>query len=236
MRPGRRRLVLRSRFRCHGGSSPITLTRTVKPTCSCASLYELLIAPESGAHASRVASRSPLVGIRDRLVADPLSGLSSTPASCQPCGAVTRRGRAVGGHAVGGRYRGRLTGCGGALARAVRGRDRELDRRPEDGSRQRVFGAGCTGDRRGAAPLASQRSRHVMPVPVHVPVARQHGSHDGIPMIDGACVFGSAADAARTDPATTASATTPTTRTTRPPIQRDLAGELRFGIVPSVAA
>src|SRR4051812_17748410 len=52
----------------------------------------------------------------------------------------------------------------------------------------------------------------------------------GLPMIDGGCVLGGpAADAARTDPARTASTTTPATL---PPIQRDLVAELRFGMTP----
>src|SRR3954454_22616366 len=76
-----------------------------------------------------------------------------------------------------------------------------------------------------------------MPVPVHVPRSPVSTVPAmGLPMIDGACVLGGpAADAARTDPPRTASATTPatpTTPTTPPPIQRDLVAELRFGMTP----
>src|SRR6478735_8130269 len=76
-----------------------------------------------------------------------------------------------------------------------------------------------------------------MPVPVHVPRSPVRTVPAmGLPMIDGARVLGGpAADAARTDPARTASATTPTTPTTPatlPQVQRDLVAELRFGMTP----
>src|SRR3954471_4452532 len=69
-----------------------------------------------------------------------------------------------------------------------------------------------------------------MSVPVHVPRSPVSTVPAiGLPVIDGACVLGGpAADAATTEPASTARAMT----TTLPPIQRDLVTEFRFGMMP----